>query len=59
LSGATATAETAATAAVFTVLALVGSTTASDDTEGAMAVPNQNNMPRIVSDEKGERQRRT
>jgi hypothetical protein len=30
-----------------------------DETEGAMAVPSQNSIARIVSDEKGERQRRT
>jgi hypothetical protein len=30
-----------------------------DETDGAIAVPSQNSIARIVSDEKGERQRRT
>ena len=57
--GGGATAVTAATTPILTVLAFNGASTASDETDGAMAVPSQNNMPRIVSDEKGERQRRT
>jgi hypothetical protein len=37
----------------------VGVVFPADETEGAMAVPSQNSIARIVSDETGERQRRT
>jgi hypothetical protein len=37
----------------------VGVVLPPDETEGAMAVPSQNSIAKIVSDEKGERQRRT
>ncbi len=41
------------------LVSIVGGVFPPDETEGAMAVPSQNSIARIVSDEKDERQRRT